>query len=76
MRILFLDWPCFGKVDTQFTLEQAGHEFVPFFHLDYQERESTAFDDAFTQFIGDTHYDCCFLSIISQLSPTIVRNSE
>ena len=60
MRILFLDWPCFGKVDTQFTLEHAGHEFVPFFHPDYQERESTAFDDAFTQFIGDTHYDCCF----------------
>lgn len=32
MRILFIDWPCFGKVDVQFTLEQAGHEFVTFFH--------------------------------------------
>lgn len=31
MRILFLDWPCFSAVDVQFTLEQAGHEFVPFF---------------------------------------------
>ena len=60
MRILFLDWPCFGKVDTQFTLEQAGHKFVPFFHPDYQERESKAFDEAFTNFVGDTYYDCCF----------------
>lgn len=60
MRILYLDWPCFGKVDTQFSLEQAGHEFVPFFHPDYQERVSADFDNAFSQFVGDTYYDCCF----------------
>lgn len=60
MRILYLDWPCFGKVDVQFTLEQAGHEFVPFFHEDYQERNSSEFDKAFREFVGDTHYDCCF----------------
>lgn len=76
MRILFLDWPCFGKVDTQFTLEQAGHEFVPFFHLDYQERESTAFDDALHNLLEIPITIAVFLSIISQLSPTIVRNSE
>ncbi len=60
MRILYLDWPCFGKVDVQFTLEQAGHEFVPFFHEGYQERNSSEFDKAFREFVGDTHYDCCF----------------
>lgn len=60
MRILYLDWPCFGRLDTQRTLEQAGHEFVPFFHEDYQERTSAAFDCFFDAFIGDTHYDCCF----------------
>lgn len=60
MRILFLDWPCFGKVDAQFSLEQAGHEFVPFFHKDYQERTSTEFDTYFETFIGDKYYDCCF----------------
>lgn len=60
MRILFLDWPCFGKVDAQFTLEQAGHEFVPFFHKDYQEHQSVEFNTYFETFIGDTHYDCCF----------------
>lgn len=60
MRILYLDWPCFGKVDTQFTLEQAGHEFISFFHEDYQERNSATFDVAFTEFVGDTYFDCCF----------------
>lgn len=60
MRILYLDWPCFGRTDTQRTLEQAGHEFVPFFHADYQERTSAAFDCFFDTFVGDTHYDCCF----------------
>lgn len=60
MRILYLDWPCFGKVDVQFTLEQAGHEFVPFFHNDYQQRNSSDFDKAFQEFVGDTQYDCCF----------------
>lgn len=60
MRILYLDWPCFGKVDTQYTLEQAGHEFVPFIHPDYQHHKSPAFDEAFDAFLGVTHYDCCF----------------
>lgn len=60
MRILYLDWPCFGKVNVQLTLEQAGHEFVPFFHKDYQERNSSDFDKAFQEFVGDTEYDCCF----------------
>lgn len=60
MRILYLDWPCFGKIDTQNTLIQAGHEFVPFFHKDYQERTSASFDKFFDDFVGDTIYDCCF----------------
>lgn len=60
MRILFLDWPCFGKVNTRSTLEQAGHDFVPFFHPDYQLRKSAAFDAAFDSFIGSSHFDCCF----------------
>lgn len=60
MRILYLDWPCFGKVDTQYTLTQAGHELIPFFHPDYQERTSSAFDSAFDNFLKDSHFDCCF----------------
>ena len=60
MRILYIDWPCFGRVDVQFTLEQAGHEFVPFFHEGYQDRNNPEFDNAFREFVGDTRYDCCF----------------
>lgn len=60
MRILYIDWPCFGKVDVQFTLQQAGHEFVPFFHEGYQDRNNPEFDLAFREFVGDTHFDCCF----------------
>lgn len=60
MRILYLDWPCFGKVDVQFTLKQAGHELVPFFHEGYQDRDNSDFDKAFQEFVGDTEYDCCF----------------
>lgn len=60
MRILYIDWPCFGKVDVQFTLEQAGHEFVPFFHEGYQDRNNPEFDKVFREFVGDTQYDCCF----------------
>lgn len=60
MKILYLDWPCFGKADVQFTLEQAGHEFVPFFHEGYLERNNAEFDRAFEEFVGDTAFDCCF----------------
>ena len=31
MRILFLDCPCFKKIDAQFSLEQVGHDFFHFF---------------------------------------------
>lgn len=60
MRILFIDWPCFGKVDVQFTLEQAGHEFVTFFHDGYQDRINPDFDKAFKDFVGDNTFDFCF----------------
>lgn len=60
MRILYLDWPCFGKKDTLRTLKEAGHEVVLFMHKDYQCRNSSDFDSYFEQFINDTYYDCCF----------------
>lgn len=59
MRILYLDWPCFGKADILHTLTQK-HEVISFFHEDYQERRSAAFDCFFDEFLGNTCYDCCF----------------
>jgi len=60
MRILYLDWPCFGKADTLSTLQQFGHEVISFMHKDYQARHSQDFDSYFENFIGDTHFDGCF----------------
>lgn len=60
MRILYLDWPCFGKADTLHTLRQFGHEVIPFMHKDYHSRCSQEFDSYFEKFIGNMHFDCCF----------------
>lgn len=60
MNILYLDWPCFGKVDVVFTLEQMGHTLSMFFHEDYNQRKSTIFDTAFDEFIENTAFDFCF----------------
>lgn len=76
MRILFLDWPCFGKVDTQFTLEQAGHEFVPFFIWIIRNGKALHLMMLLHNLLEIPITIAVFLSIISQLSPTIVRNSE
>ena len=60
MRILYLDWPCFGKEDTLLTFEELGHEVISFFHKDYQQRDSADFDSYFEQLLNNTYYDCCF----------------
>ena len=60
MRILFIDWPCFGREYVKDAFTQMGHEFVPFFHKGHQDRTNHDFDEAFHRFIGNTHYDCCF----------------
>lgn len=60
MNVLYFDWPCFGKVDVIYTLEQMGHQVHPFFHADYQERYSDAFTAEFESFVKGTSYDFCF----------------
>lgn len=60
MNILYLDWPCFGKIDVLFTLEQMGHTVTMFFHEDYIERKSKAFDDYFDSFMEGKSFDFCF----------------
>lgn len=61
MNILFLDWECFGKVDTIFTLEhELGHKVTNFFHKDYQLFSSSAFDQYFDEVAKSGSYDLCF----------------
>ena len=53
MNALFIDWPCFGKADAVFTLQQMGYTLTMFFHKDYQERLSPDFDKAFDNAIKE-----------------------
>lgn len=60
MNIIFLDWPCFCKEDTIQALTAIGHSIQPFFHPDYNERKSTAFDTAFDAFCSNNNFDMVF----------------
>lgn len=60
MRVLFIDWPCYGKREAIQALKEMGHEVSSFSHSDYNHMESMEFDSAFQRFVGDTFYDCCF----------------
>ena len=60
MNILFLDWPCFCKVDTILTFRELGHKVDTFFHKDYLEYESESYDESFASAIKDKHYDILF----------------
>ena len=54
MRVLYLDWPCFGREDVLDCLErQFGFEVEKFIHKDYTERKSAGFDAAFDEAVKD-----------------------
>ncbi len=46
-KVLYLDWPCFGKDDILEFFPEIGYEVVPFFHKNYTERVDGEFDVAF-----------------------------
>ena len=60
MDILFIDWGCFGKADTVFTLEQMGYRLTMFSHKKYQERISTEYNDAFSEIVKNKTFAFCF----------------
>lgn len=57
-KVLYLDWPCFGKDDILETFSALDIEVVPFFHKDYTERKNVDFDSAFD--VASAHVDFCF----------------
>lgn len=60
-QILYLDWPCFGKEEVLYTLEQTlGCRVTKFFHKDYGVRESADFDRAFDEAVFGENFDACF----------------
>lgn len=60
MRILFIDWPCYGKKETICALKEMGHTVCSFFHSDYNHLKSPSFEQAFEAFVDNSFYDLCF----------------
>lgn len=60
MNALFIDWGCFGKADAVFTLEQMGYTLTMFYHKDFQERISTAYNQAFSDIVIGKEFAFCF----------------
>ncbi len=60
MNILFIDWPCFGKTDAVSAFKQMGYKVTMFSHKDYQERISTAFNQAFDEMMKNKKFIFCF----------------
>ena len=58
-KVLYLDWPCFGKEDILETFSDFGFQTVFFFHENYTERKDAAFDEAFDKAMTDD-IDFCF----------------
>ncbi len=61
MKVLYLDWPCFGRDDVLACFENDfGFEVVKFIQKDYTERRSADFDAAFDEAVAAGDIDFCF----------------
>lgn len=60
MNILFLDWKCFLKEDTEKTMEELGHRVFPFIEEHYEERTSEEFRAAFEKTVEKNNIALCF----------------
>ena len=58
MRILYIDWPCFGAEDTINYFREEGHEIITFSHDGYQDRYNEGFNEAFRERVDDMYIDC------------------
>ena len=59
-KILYLDWPCFGKEDILETFSLFGYDVIPFFHESYTERVNPDFDKAFDTITEEHDFYFCF----------------
>lgn len=60
MRILFLDSPAFAKQDMMDAFADCGVQYDLFFHDDYHDRQSLAFENAFFAALEENTYDFVF----------------
>ena len=66
MKILFLNSPAFAKQDMLDAFTACNIQYDLFFHNDYHERQSPAFEVAFLAALEKCNYDLYFLLIIFQ----------
>lgn len=70
MKVLYIDWPCFGKNDVLELFERRGYEVTSFYHPDYNLPQSQDFMEAITEVFQERKFDFCFsynyLSIVAQ----------
>ena len=60
MKILFLDWHCFGRTDLLDYFNQRHDSVTLFSHPDYDRRESPAFMESVHQIFLQNDFDFCF----------------
>ena len=60
MKILFLDSPAFAKQDMLEAFLECGITYSLFFHEAYNERQSTAYEQAFDEAVSKETYDFVF----------------
>ena len=60
MKILFLDSPAFAKQDLLDAFAACNIQYDLFFHNDYHERQSPAFETAFLTALEKCSYDFVF----------------
>lgn len=70
MKVLYIDWPCFGRNDILELFERRGYEVTSFFHPDYNVPESTDFIREINKVFEKNIFDFCFsynyLSIVAK----------
>lgn len=60
MKILYLNWKCFNGAETIETFSELGYDVSPFFHPDFKEPKSDAFEASFSSFLEKNSCDFAF----------------
>lgn len=60
MKILFIDWNCFHKIETKSALKEMGHEVISFFKEGYNDLKNEGFTKLFLEALSDSKADAVF----------------
>lgn len=60
MKILFIDWNCFHKKETESALTEMGHEIIPFYKEGYNDLKNENFTEGFLEALSDRKAEAVF----------------